>query len=134
MRISKKSWHYCLIDKFSHYHPPGSLCPYMRKLLGIITMIILTVIVACFITTAVVVAPFWWFGLFNPLNPSFLHFASIMGTGIWIAAPILGGIVGLVEWRQHRRYYHEPKEPTLFGAWIKAKKQKICPFIIFEDN
>ncbi len=69
-----------------------------------------------------------------------LHFLGIIkatltlmlaiGSGCWLVI-ISITISGIHNWRQKRAITSPAKEPDLFFLWLKAKKEKVCPFVIF---
>ena len=124
MKISKQSWHYRLLFKLD-LKIPNNLCGYFWK-------VVRTILICVILSPLLVIA----------------------GVGLLV----VGGIVWLgdrygwwkaIEAWQTRRYLRKvqakedakrkateapPKQPSLFVAWLKAKKQKICPLLEFVDG
>lgn len=137
MNISKKSWHYRLITHVSDYYAPSSLCAYVRKLLGCICLVIVTVLVASVLVTTAVTAPLLWFGIISPSPQSLLYTTAVIGSGAWTGGILTGIGIGIHELRVRkllRQWDAPPKQPSLLSSWIQAKKQKICPLITFTEN
>lgn len=113
MKISKRSWHYRFMkfatdksDLVDGELPQMSLCKY----------------VACLIFLLI------W-------GPIFWSAALVI---IIVLSPFLIGAALLCAWEDYRaKHPCPPREPfwsrTLIGKWLKAKKDKACPLIEWED-
>lgn len=145
MKIQTNSWHYKLIDNFSD-DVPRNLCPYIRRLMRYLSGIIF---VALFLG-----ANCWLIGsipisAFTALT-GFVGFLAALSLGVVMLAVAFGvigaivfGIAYLVETSKEklkqRRFERlkngiPEKEPTLMGAWIKSKHDKMCPRLEFEGE
>lgn len=119
MKISTNSWHYKMII-FMDFDPARNLCTYFWQVVGTCLLWIGAAIFAPMFAI-VLLAPF--INIFVPISlPPIL-----LGGGIDIA------ILCLV-WHEYRQTHisYEYKEPTLIGAWVRAKKEKVCPLIEFK--
>lgn len=134
MIIKKSSWHYKMIEWFGHT-PSNSLCPYVRQiLLGIaLSVFMAAVAVAVFIV-------FVW----NPLHvlAALMGIVSItpnqlmvglIGWAVWALLGIFVGGHWLRKWNRERNKSKPEKEPNLIMAYIKAKKDKFCPSLDFQE-
>jgi predicted membrane protein len=132
MIIKKTSWHYKLIQWFGHT-PSDSLCPYVRQiLLAFALSLFLIAIASCIFIV------FVW----NPLHvlAALMGIVSINANALMIGlvAWAVYAIVGIVMGGKYlRKKYREKnpvveKEPNIVMAYIKAKKDKICPTLNFE--
>lgn len=118
MELSKSSWHYWLFSKsytLFGFNPRTStdLCQYMRRLFFFLA------IPGAFLWLQIASLYFHWY-------PTFLveGLTLVMLTGI-----VLMGF--FIEW-----YINGDSSfgDTLFGQWLSAKKQKVCPLITFNDQ
>ncbi len=124
MKIKKDSWHYQLqkITGITNPQYRTNLCMYIRGLL--ITMLL---------PPLVVLVPFVLF----VLTMSFGYSIVITGIGVGVVVLI---IIDLFNEKivPHlpslpKRKQNKLKEPKLIIEYLKAKKQKICPLIEFEE-
>ena len=139
MNISKTAWHYkvvankfCLIDG---WWPSQSLCIYfwqviLRLVLGLALGLLLVsplVTIITYVTGTIESSPF------------LVQFYSFVGFVIGMLY-LLGALLGIfallyegVAWvsRKFPKKHKEPKEPSLLLAYIKAKKDRVCPMITF---
>jgi len=121
MNISKKSWHYRILNFLDFIGSHESLCKYFWK-----------------VVVVLVIAP--------PLALIFLlviAVAILVGSiEIFILALALTSIIQDryrdERWAGTRPYPTETpyvrKEPSLFRAWITAQHRKVCPLIDFVDK
>lgn len=136
MRISKNSWHYKLCD-FAFHKVSTSLCVYFWQ----VPIAILST-VAIFSLVASMVALF----VFILAQPLLLNINQLP-----FAATVFLGISSLGVWCATLKSFHEtfngcewdrvlikknskedkPKKESLIKAYLKAKKDKICPKIEF---
>lgn len=150
--VSKKSWHYRL-NKLFRNEPQGttSLCKYFwstvlapLKFLATWTGIIA---LALFLIGTFGIGLFylvgWMFiGLLNVIHVIPDGFFNLQrGVFDWkfIPASIVIDLIGVClyfgwnKWQNRTITKKEPKEDSLFVAYVKAKKRKICPLITFKD-
>src|ERR1700722_2110491 len=126
MKISKKSGHFRWI---SHtFDPPENLCGYFWLLVLLFVLLIVRI------------------GLILLVCLVALSFALVVGISCWESAIKLGfgysaaiaiGVVGAVTLvicgiayapRAKRKF-----DATLTGQWLRAKKDRICPLLEWED-
>ena len=121
MIISKSSIHYKFVSKV-FYFPSKSLCVYFWQVVWSFFMLILVVPTLTILGTVIMFLP-----LLNPFVSGIKIPAAFIGcVEIWIL---------LLVWQDLRKELYPPKQrkPTIVGEFIRAKKQKICPRLIFED-
>jgi hypothetical protein len=138
MKISKQSWHYKanLWD-----YPHNNLCQYFWQVALSIGVRIVgwgLLLLAGFICLFILSYPFL-IG-FNVAEVTFnmhMMISSIVG---WLISMTLVGYYidyryydnRLVKYLKRRKKAKENKEPGLVGAYLKAKKEKICPVLEFK--
>ena len=139
MNISKTSWHYkvvantfCFMD---YWWPSQSLCIYfwqviLRLVFGLALGLL---IVSPLVTILTYVTDTLESSHFLVQFYSFLGF--VMGM-LYLIGALVGIILLLCEgvaWvsRKFPKKHKEPKEPSLLIAYIKAKKDRVCPMITF---
>lgn len=142
MKISTKSWHYRSMEKAGIVDPHNciNLCMYIRGLL--LTFIIpIWFIISPFLTYISL-----QFYLPNArYNPPISEVIGItfMLVGIYGTFIDLVIIYSMVDEfyvnhiQQHLSFLNKPKKehyPNIFIEYLKAKKQKMCPLVEFEDN
>ncbi len=117
MKVKRNTWHYWFYKLACGHWPPRrtNLCAYFWKtVLGLgMTTLAITLAVAFMVLIG--------FGFYN-------HTA--------IAFMILGGIVGIVGFIFLCVYLndvYQDSEPGLVRLYVKAKKDKVCPLIEFEE-
>jgi len=132
MKINKKSWHYRWMQKIGFRHPTN-LCAYFWKTVWS-TLVFPVVAIGALFATIVVTAPFW--SLFID-NGDIQSFAAAVGV-IEILFLILAlGIQFRDRWDEEEfakyGYGGKPRESSdLFRLWLKAKHDKVCPYLEFE--
>ena len=140
MQLSKNSWHYKLLRKSGLYIENISLCMYFWKVLTATIVMSLIIVIAVLILIcliAVLISPF------IAVPTGFL----ILGSTFWLLILLIvwlrtkEHIENLDYWDRPRPWWAKPiydskktpiKPPkyiSLTSAYIKAKKEKICPFI-----
>ena len=104
MKISKKSWHYRLIKLFHLGElPKMSLCNYVWNLIF-------------FLLVFIILIPFFLI---------ILGFYIVGTIGDWILKKLP---------ESKPKPPKPPREPkTLLGKWMKAKKEKVCPLLEWEE-
>jgi len=136
MNISKKSWHYRILNFLDFIGSHESLCKYFWKV--VVVLVIAPPLALIFLL--VVTIPLHW--SFDP-NPGAIAVAILVGSiEIFILALALTSIIQDryrdERWAGTRPYPTETpyvrKEPSLFRAWITAQHRKVCPLIDFVDK
>ena len=134
MKISINSWHYRLMGELG-LRIPYNLCAYFWKTVWALLLSASLVVVSVYLTVAASM-PFWWW-----VNPSAdaLPLVIFVGTiDVAILAVVLVTVIRdrhYTEMNEGTRPWpsQEPqKEPGLLILWLRAKKEKLCPFIDFE--
>ena len=129
IRISRSSWHYKLYSLGSDWHvEQENLCRYCRvALAGLFKIVLIVGIMA----TVIGLAGFCTYRLFIFECTMF----STYQVNTIIGHLVLVGLVSLLVLRRKISLSSTPKQVNLIGAWISAKKQKICPLVeIVDDN
>lgn len=161
MKLSKKSWHYWIYSRFFS-SVPRNLCPYFWKMvlctIFIIPLFVLSVPlrITCMIfgkkrfdleeqnsysAVSIIgiilldgalffsVHMVWmWFNLHNERIVTI----GVLGWVIFVAI-MIALLVRWLEGRTWKRIVRVEKEPSIFKQYWKAKKDKICPLIEWED-
>jgi hypothetical protein len=144
MNISKRSWHYRYMDWLGfNVRGTHSLCIYFWKLafaltvlpisMGVIALVLLTFVLGA------VTLPLHMMGLID---------LQLIPEGVSVALRVCGfvGWIGLIYFlsnvlityayrnlKARRNSTAPPQEPNVFIAYIKAKKQKVCPIIDYTE-
>lgn len=136
MIISKQAGHYKLVNRlFEPWNISRSLCGYFWQFVLSLSLHIV-VPTAVFMVPLVVVL-----GAAESLSPM-AAMLLLTGVVIWIlgAIGLASIIVGLIQdhvvphvlsWFPERKK-SEPSEPSIVWAYLKAKKSKVCPLIVFD--
>ena len=118
MKVNRKSWHYRLLDQTMNGRPESeynNLCSYFWAL--VFTLVLKLPVVGCFILFVIATSPIW----------------GLVCLGVYLydrRDRRLRKSAGLNPWQE----WPEPeKEPSLLRAWLRAKKEKVCPVIEYED-
>lgn len=144
-------------------NPPKSICPYFWSIVGLLIICIPIIIFSTLgylfdkyllkedsyeyngwlsgdAIVMAFVANFLGTILFTAIRPIFmgLHITSLwsaFAVAIYIVIIVLISAYFIVEYRENRpmKPAKLPKEPSLFKIWFKAKKEKVCPRIDWED-
>ena len=140
--ISRASWHYLFINKYSDYSAPRDLCRYCRKLVTMICVGILMGVVVGFI--ALLVLSSWWSMLHYYVLTDGWDFDGIFGEPLTViclifqVAIVLLVVIVQVATRIRKWFRNLPdKEPTppwLITLWWKAHRDKICPGLTFSQH
>lgn len=155
MIISKRSWHYRLINDYSPFWVQRSLCGYFWQVVTLSLAIIIGVPTA--LAAVVLGGPLFWIYGGDPLVVLIQEYpfiikewmlaSMILGFIGWIAVAIcailftmagcfigIGKVIDLVkgEYKPDEEST-ELKEPGLFRSWVAAKRDKICPILEFKD-
>ena len=156
--ISEKSWHYRLNNFFYDSRPPRQLCPYIRRLLITIFILlpILSIIVLAISGMALYPILIMLYGLFTLSNPFIviwnlmtdttglfvsLMFAGVLAYSVMTFFLICKGLTKLCKLMSDNlsvnTNYIEPEEKTistfgLIGEWLDSVHNKICPSIEFK--
>lgn len=128
MRVSKKAWHYRFYRFMSdgYFHPKTTnLCKYFWRVMWGMLLASLALALATTIVTCISVA-------------IYQHPLAALGFAIGVAIAL--GVIIMVYYLycklDDRRYKnrHKVKELGLVRAYLKAKKDKACPIITFEEE
>jgi len=135
MKINTNSWHYRFAKRM-HRTPSSNLCNYFWQVAGPILLISIFTIAWISLVVSLVVAFGFWGVVFRVL----------IGLAFTLVAVIIFAGIGLLaeevweRWDEQRpkkpkktKSYKE-KQPNIFFAWLKAKKDKVCPIIEFEQH
>lgn len=154
--INRNSWHFKCIAWFETY-PSHSLCIYFWQVIwsllkGLGIGVIIGMVLSCMLFTATFFVSWLFDGLFY-LTTDTKQFGGILGIGtlLWIFLIFIGSLVIYSEYleeycsKNYSEYvskYFTPKKKctkpnltklNLTKEYLKAKKEKICPLITFED-
>lgn len=151
MKISRNSWHYRLQTRFFHTIPTN-LCQYVWRLLWSVLWSLvfgLGVIIIGLFAIGILICVVWsWILAFQGQfmwNTSTEHsMYSVVGLGFMVTISIvvtfficlLGKIYGkllALYPKQKKKIKKTKSRPNIFYAWLKAKKEKICPLIEYDD-
>ena len=152
MKISRKTWHYQVLQNgvlwhSGIYYPSKNLCLYFWQVMWCLFMPIGTALVAFSIPCSLILLaiqqePTGWFVLYAGIGftATFVGCAAIL----LIAANYISEKRKAAKRKKilakHGSYsaYHDyerqkekakQKQPSLFLSWLKAKKDKVCPII-----
>lgn len=133
MIIKKTSWHYKLLE-FLDFNPKASLCPYVRQLVLACLLVLFNLVVATAIFIVFVVQPIHVLLALAGLMAITSNALAIglIGWALWVLLGIFVGGHWLRKWNRERNKSKPVKEPNIVMAYIKAKKDKICPTLNFE--
>lgn len=153
MKISKNSWHYKLNRFWWPVSRPQSLCTYfwstVAALVVTVGAVVSTIFVAfCTLFAAGAMGYFMVTFEFPRINTvsvwQLVFLYSWAGVGLF--ALICYITTQIADWhttRKHEKYIRDlkafvegkpEKEPNVFWAYLKAKKEKVCPFIEYTDE
>ncbi len=143
MKISKQSWHYQLYQLMERLdivtmYDKNDLCSYMRGL-----------IISISIPITMILSPYtaYLFHITGVLDshPPLVSFLVLAGLFLWtivglIADCLLIFVIGIHYINKYiiskipkREKQQKEKKPNILIEYLKAKKQKICPLIEFEE-
>ena len=109
------------------YRNGSNLCHFMRVIFIYSPLILLSQLLTVFITLGILLyVPIIWFGALSWFGLIFLITA---GTVLIVAFCYL-----MDKNAERIKYWYREKEKGLMITWIKAKKQKICPLIKWEEG
>jgi hypothetical protein len=128
MKVSKKSWHYKWVDTVwvETYipHTGNNLCKYFWMLVWSITAPILIALFVCFIL----------FGVGYTLFMDGIHWGFFnIGIALFMLSLFIIPIIAISAFRKYISNDTAIHTPTLLSEFIRAKKDKVCPMIDFED-
>lgn len=149
--VKKRLWHYKLINDYSPFWPVKSLCGYVWQVVGCSATVIVGV---PFTLSAIVMTPLLiifdetvraWIDSLPFIVEIWLLAAAVFGGMAWIvglsmlliftlAATGEFVVVPAIQKLSHVYYKNSDREPGLFRQWLKAKHDKLCPIIKFEDD
>lgn len=155
MNINTNSWHYRLVNKVFDMYFVNNLCPYMRRLMGILAVIVFVIPSVLFgMIEAVLFFVYdreylsWITGdsFFGWYSATFLIFGMVawlvvFGYLLVTLTLYLGGKVAnylennqsYQSWQYDRatRARKVKHEPNIFVEWCKARHDQICPKVDF---
>lgn len=137
MKVSRDSWHYKLVSALVNDWPKRDLCGYMRQVCLALFVSALTLI-PCVLIVVSLIAPIWLVETGASEVSQGCGLLIAMGVILW-GAMLCVGVTQLLKWCLDKLSGHlrskpkEVKRPSIATEWLKAKKQKICPIIEFED-
>ena len=133
----------------THWHI-NNLCQFVRRLVIMTILVVSAYAVLCGIVGWLLFCAgyviYWPFahGWIMPPNKSFMGLVVRLGLGVWGFVALVGIVVGIVALKERSEdrawkrqavncYVKPPRQPNLVWAWLKAKKQKVCPLIKVVD-
>lgn len=138
LKFKRSSLHYRFVRKFWSY-PSTSLCKYVWQfifsVIGALTMLLMG-LMAAFIFVGVPIGHIltatgiYDFGVQwkDAIGP-YIIWGTVLAMGVGALT-----VRGIREYKWRNRHKVKPeKEPNLFVEFVKAKKEKVCPIIKFED-
>lgn len=142
MRVSRKSWHYKLVEHLWDSGPVDNLCGYFWQVVASTLMISCTVFLGL-IVLWVILLPFTWF--LYPDAKMFIFGAGVAAIEIVLLLSLKNKLkeefydADVVLWGDRNA---EPisivgVDLTFFGVaweWIKAKKDRYCPSLEFTNG
>lgn len=123
MKISKKSWHYILIDRMSDSFPPDNLCDYFWKLIWCIIKVLALSAILLFALISIIIGPF--------LNHQSVFFE--MGIVSWAVIGIVLLSISIIALSEYIGRRKRNPHPSIISEYIKTFKGKYCPKITFKD-
>lgn len=134
MKISKKSWHYRLID-FAGWDHPRSLCAYFWFVV-FAPIKILVFALAALLAVVVCVGPFAQLVIDAP-------FVWVLFGGTLDVALLTALLIHLVMERRYQARHErimrgeniwarKERKPSLLREWLRAKHEKVCPMLEFD--
>lgn len=114
MKLSRSSWHYQLLRRTGYYDwhfTQANLCWYFWQVMATLFIIFLAVLLSPLWIPVVglIFLGCWWYGKWEDKEMERRKAAGLTWNEPW------------------------PKKPSLIRAWFKAKKDKVCPIIEWED-
>ncbi len=156
MNINTSSWHYRLVNKFCDMWRVNNLCPYMRRLTGILASIVIGVPSLLYGMTEMVMLVVngrdfldAWINSGSGLFAVYSGVCAAIGFLAWCAVIVFGFgysvmyVVGKVNnylennqsyqsWQYKRaKRAMKYKKPNIFVEWCKARHDQICPMVDF---
>ncbi len=130
MKISKSSWHYKLIKRYEE-EPANNLCVYFWQ-------VVLGLLIPVFIIGAVS------FIIFFIISDTLIFMSGVIGFILFVLFLVYVGLPlydKYIEPFYNKYIKREPKplkpkkdkKPNLTIEYLKAKKQKICPILEWEE-
>ena len=156
MNINTNSWHYRLVNKFCDMWRVNNLCPYMRRLTGILVVIVFVIPSVLFGMANTIVLIVKGREVLDTLLLNFggdvFHYygvaCTVFGMVAWLL--VLGYllvtlvlyVVGKVakaldnnesyqSWRYDKAQRSMLREPNIFITWCKARHDQVCPMVDF---
>lgn len=139
MNISRKSWHYKLIDLYI-FDPSESLCVYFWQVILFSLISLLLVVFVCTAIWMIIITPIFsmlWalpvHGFEYAISDEYAY-SGLVGSGIAMftieAIVMVMALLYYVFKKLTSRTYHIL--PDFASEYVKAKKEKVCPRIIFK--
>lgn len=159
LNVTKNAWHFKLAKK--HYkwwdakEYPVTLCSYFWHVVWAVTfkfiilpfMFFLGLMVIGLLIFGVLILPhsllgvflhhFWPQYFYSPQDATLL--SDLATLQLWISDLVFYVIFGMFWWLWYKiknrksKPYSARKEDSLVIAWVKAKKDRVCPLIKYED-
>ena len=141
MKIKKDSFHYKVVAVWSDCKPSTSLCLYFWQVvflsvflvtkMTIFGLVLVAVAAAClFFAGALIALPFGW--LVSEVPPWYLSDSMVASANTVIWVLLLGGCGLSLLVFLGALVKNSWKMPELLKAYLKAKKEKVCPVLEFE--
>lgn len=136
MRVSKNSWHYKVVLASvgqRERRVPDDVCRYLRMLVLMLTVYTGAAFIMLWFAVSVVYT--WYAVLFGVMPQQEQQWAMVLVvTGAVVSVCAAGTLVALtLRWASSRMSKGVDKQPSLIVEYARAKKQKICPRVDFED-
>lgn len=145
-KINKNDISYRFLNRWCDWIP-RDFCGYYRK----VTLVALGLFALAFLIGNALMAPVYYLfgvGLFNDHITTIQEVLYVISFYEWIFAIALGGTFlayyvkdKVEDWKDSKAYDadgnyigRKEKNPSIIKMWYKAKKEKFCPLIEFEDD
>lgn len=139
MDIKKSSWHYKLVDFMCDYHS-RSLCDYVWQVIR--SVIVVLLVIVFFMAITGVIGGLILDKAFSYDSPSLLLMVTLLPVVGAITLSVVGALCfGVIYYtdnyfkqRTKLKEGMKPKPDGILTAYIKAKKEKLCPQLKFVDS
>jgi hypothetical protein len=139
MKIKTDNWHFYIVNTYGTF-PQNDLCRYVWQVIGLITMLFavgmmigISLLVAslpifCALYIWITGIPWIWHETFPTL--------AIIAAVFEIVGLLWCGLYYWFKYWKAKQLDKEPGtyKPNIFFEYLRAKKQKICPILEFEDD
>lgn len=136
MNISKSTWHYRVLNKLEMLSYHETLCKYFWKM--VIALVGLPFI--AILVTTIMLVPLYWTFVVNYI-PAALPIAILVGgfeiiiLGKWLQEIVVDRHTEEIRaGTREKSVLREPKPPSIFRLWLRAKHEQVCPLIIFVED